>query len=89
MGRCLILLQRYDEASDELALASKLDPFGNYTRDVLEQLAQAYVSQRRYNEAIEALRSAANLFEDAAKKKSLDEQIARLQREAATVGPKR
>ena len=86
MGRCLILLQRYEEASDELALASKLDPFGNYARDILEQLGQACVSQRRYNEAIEALRSAANLFDDPAKKKSLEEQIARIQREAAA-GP--
>lgn len=89
MGRCLILLQRYEEASEELTLAAKLEPFGNYTRDVLEELGQAYVSQRRYREAIEALRSAANLFDDPTKKKSLEERIAQLEREAATAPPPR
>jgi len=89
MGRCLILLQRYDEAADELALAAKLDPFGNYTRDVLEQLAQAYAAQRRYKEAIEALRSAARMFDDPSKRKALEQQIAQFEREAATTGPRR
>jgi len=87
MGRCLIALQRYDDASDELALAAKLEPFGNYTRDILEELGQAYASQRRYSEAIEALRSAANLLDDPTKRKSLDERIAQIQREAAAATP--
>jgi len=83
MGRCLMSLQRFPEAAEELALAAKLEPFGNYTRDVLEQLGQAYVALRRYPEAIEALRAAAQLLDDPVKRRTLEEQIAQIQRELA------
>lgn len=80
MGRCLMAFDYNDEAAEELDLAAKLDPFGNYTRDILEQLGRAYTRLQRYNEAIDALQSAANLFDDPVKKKTLEEEIARLKR---------
>ncbi|MCX8036010.1 MAG: tetratricopeptide repeat protein [Candidatus Sumerlaeia bacterium] len=82
MGRCLIALQRYDEAEAELALAARLDPFGNYARDILEHLARAQAAQRRHAEAIESLRAAAKLFDDPTRKKMLDEQIRQLEQDA-------
>jgi len=86
MGRCLSQLKRYAEAADELALAAKLDPFGTYTRDVLEQLGQAQLALGRPKEAIEALRAASTLFDDPTRRKTLEEQIARIQQLA---GPAR
>ncbi|KPL09153.1 hypothetical protein AMJ85_07085, partial [candidate division BRC1 bacterium SM23_51] len=82
MGRCLMQLQRHPEAAEELALAAKLEPFGNYTRDILEQLGHAYASLKRFDAAIEAYRSAANLLDNPVKKRTLEEQIRRIESEA-------
>jgi len=81
-GRCLIARGREPEAIEELSLAARIDPFGNYTRDVLEWLGRAYTRQEQYPQAIEALQSAADLFDDPAKKKSLEDEIARLKRQS-------
>jgi tetratricopeptide (TPR) repeat protein len=86
MSRCLNQMKRYGEAADELALAAKLEPFGTYTRDVLAELGQSHLALGRYKEAIEALRAASTLFDDPTKRKTLEEQIARIQQ---TAGPAR
>ncbi|MBM3335055.1 hypothetical protein FJY63_10385, partial [Candidatus Sumerlaeota bacterium] len=84
MGRCFAHLRRYNEAVEELALAARIEPFGAYTRDILEHLGQTHRLQKRYGEAIEALRSAANLLDDPGRKRIIEDQIAQIQREASS-----
>jgi len=89
MGRCLMRLGRSAEAAEELSLAAKINPFGNYTRDILEHLGYAYSNLGRYDEAVKALRSAADLLDDPVRKRTIEEQIARIEREARRRGGRR
>lgn len=82
MGRCLVRLDRQEDAVAELSLAARLDPYGNYTRDILEELGYTYAWLRRYNEALESLNKAAGLFDDPVKRKQIEAQIELVKREA-------